>query len=149
MSLDVNHLTVIGLKLGLAYILALPMAWNREKQAAGAGLRTFPLVALSAAGYAVVAQSVFAGSPDAQSRVLQGLLAGMGFIGGGAILRVRNTVHGTSTAASLWSTAAIGVACAYANYDVAIVLSVLSFGTLRFMTRLKSEPDEGEIARRS
>jgi putative Mg2+ transporter-C (MgtC) family protein len=137
MSHELALIGTIGLKLGAAYLLALPVAWNRERQAQSAGLRTFPLVAISAAGYVLVAQSVFSGSPDAQSRVLQGLLSGMGFIGGGAILRVRHAVHGTATAASLWGTAAIGVACAYGNYEVAIALTILTFVTLLVMSRLK------------
>jgi putative Mg2+ transporter-C (MgtC) family protein len=138
-TLDLTDVRITAIKLLLAYVLALPLAWNREKQDRSAGLRTFPLVAIAAAGYGLIAQAVFDSSPDAQSRVLQGLLAGMGFIGGGAILRVRHAVHGTATAACIWCTAAIGVACAYAAYTLAVMLSVLSLGTLWVMARLKPE----------
>ena len=127
------------LRFAVAYALALPVAWDREHEDRSAGLRTFPLVAISAAGYVTIALIAFAGSPDAQSRVLQGLLAGMGFIGGGAILHVGRGVHGTATAAALWATACIGVACAYSAYPVAIFLSILSFVTLRFMKKWKPE----------
>ena len=128
-----------ALRFLVAYVLALPVAWDREHEDRSAGLRTFPLVAIGAAGYVTIAQVAFAGSPDAQSRVLQGLLAGMGFIGGGAILHIGRGVHGTATAAALWSTACIGVASAYSAYPVAILLSALSFLTLRFMKKWKPE----------
>jgi putative Mg2+ transporter-C (MgtC) family protein len=139
-------LTTMGIgvaRMLLAYALALPLAWNREHQGHSAGLRTFPLVAIAAAGYGLIARNIFPASPDAQSRVLQGLLAGMGFIGGGAILRTRASVHGTATAASIWSTAAIGVACAYGVYEAAVLLSGLSYATLHFMARLKDEARPG------
>jgi putative Mg2+ transporter-C (MgtC) family protein len=129
----------LAVRFAVAYLLALPVAWDREHEDRSAGLRTFPLVAIGAAGYVTIAQVAFAGSPDAQSRVLQGLLAGMGFIGGGAILHVGRGVHGTATAAALWSTACIGVASAYSAYPVAILMSVLSFLTLRFMKKWKPE----------
>ena len=132
-----NQVYELLLKFVVAYALALPVAWDREHEDRSAGLRTFPLVAISAAGYVTIAQTAFAGSPDAQSRVMQGLLAGMGFIGGGAILHVGRGVHGTATAAAIWCTACIGVACAYEAWAVAIALSVLSFFTLRFMKKWK------------
>jgi putative Mg2+ transporter-C (MgtC) family protein len=133
----------LAVRFVVAYALALPVAWDREHEDRSAGLRTFPLVAIGAAGYVTIAQVAFAGSPDAQSRVLQGLLAGMGFIGGGAILHIGRGVHGTATAAAIWSTACIGVAAAYSAYPVAVLLSVFSFVTLRFMKRWKPEERRG------
>jgi putative Mg2+ transporter-C (MgtC) family protein len=128
----------------LAYALSLPLAWNREHQGHSAGLRTFPLVAIAAAGYVLVGLAVFPDAADAQSRLLQGLLAGMGFIGGGAILRTRGSVHGTATAASIWCTAAIGVACAYGVYHIGVFLSIVGFATLQIMGRVKSELHQDE-----
>ena len=96
-------------QIGFAYLLALPVAWNREKEERSAGLRTFPLVAVAACGYMLVGQQVLS-STDAESRVVYGIIAGMGFIGGGAILKDKGAVTGTATAASLWNTGAIGVA---------------------------------------
>ncbi len=136
---QMNTLWVDLWRVLLAYALSLPLAWNREHQGHSAGLRTFPLVAIAAAGYVLVGLAVFPGAADAQSRLLQGLLAGMGFIGGGAILRTRGSVHGTATAASIWCTAAIGVACAYGVYPVGVILSIVGFATLHIMGRLKSE----------
>lgn len=72
-------------QVGIAYVLALPVAWDREQEARSAGLRTFPLVSIAACGYMLVGIQVL-NSTDAESRVLYGIVAGMGFIGGGAVL---------------------------------------------------------------
>jgi putative Mg2+ transporter-C (MgtC) family protein len=135
------------LRILLAYVLALPVAWNREHQGHSAGLRTFPLVSVAAAGYCLIGLEVFPAALDAQSRLMQGLLAGMGFIGGGAILRTRGSVHGTATAASIWCTAAIGVASAYGVYHVALSLSIVSYATLQIMARVKNEMRHDDAGR--
>jgi putative Mg2+ transporter-C (MgtC) family protein len=70
-----------------AYILALPIGWDREKNARTAGLRTCPLVAVAACGYMLVGRQVFS-STEAEARVMDGIITGIGFIGGGAILRM-------------------------------------------------------------
>ncbi|MEP7340122.1 MAG: MgtC/SapB family protein [Acidobacteriota bacterium] len=127
--------------LGVAYLLSLPVAWDREKHARSAGLRTFPLVAVAGCGYILLAASVSGDDRQAQARILQGLITGIGFIGGGAILKHGMTVHGTATAASIWNTGAIGAAAAYGHYEIAIVLSAINFLTLRFLTAFKSEAE--------
>jgi putative Mg2+ transporter-C (MgtC) family protein len=119
-----------------AFLLALPVAWNREIAARSAGLRTFPLVSVAACGYMLVGMQVLS-TTDAESRVMYGIIAGMGFIGGGAILKGEGSVTGTATAASLWNTGAIGVAVAYSRYEIATILSVLNFATLQFVSRFK------------
>ena len=126
-------------KIAAAYALALPVAWDREREARSAGLRTFPLVAIASCGYSLMAAGMFGGSPDAQARLIEGLITGIGFIGGGAILKERGSVHGTATAASIWNTGAIGVAVAYGHYEIALVLSAINFATLRYMTPLKAQ----------
>jgi putative Mg2+ transporter-C (MgtC) family protein len=126
-------------ELALAYALALPIAWDRETQERTAGLRTFPLVAVATCAYMLTGYQVL-DSTDAESRVIQGLITGMGFIGGGAILKEGGTVKGTATAASLWATGAIGCAVASRRIEIAIVISLITFMTLRFLTPLK-RPD--------
>lgn len=121
----------------IAYLLSLPVAWDREKEARSAGLRTFPLVAVASCGYMLVAISVLGNGADSVSRILQGLIAGIGFIGGGAILKESGSVHGTATAASIWNTGAIGASVAFRRYEIAIVLSLINFATLRILTPLK------------
>jgi putative Mg2+ transporter-C (MgtC) family protein len=122
-------------------VLALPVAWDREKEARSAGLRTFPLVAVASCGYMLLALSILGSSSESTSRIIQGLIAGIGFIGGGAILKDRGSVHGTATAASIWNTGAIGAAVAFGRYEIALVLSVINFATLRLLTPLKRNVD--------
>ena len=121
----------------IAHVLALPIVWDREKEARNAGLRTFPLVAVASCGYMLLATSILGSSSESASRIIQGLITGIGFIGGGAILKDRGSVHGTATAAIIWNTGAIGAAVAFRRYEIALVLSVINFATLRLLTPLK------------
>jgi putative Mg2+ transporter-C (MgtC) family protein len=75
-----------------------------------------------------------AGQAEPLARVVEGLITGIGFIGGGAILKMGDSVRGTATAASLWITGAIGAAVGLGSHDVAVMLSlitILSFAVLR------------------
>jgi putative Mg2+ transporter-C (MgtC) family protein len=134
----------------IAYLLALPIGWNRERAERSAGLRTFPLVAIASCGLVQAAESLTADSPEAMARIVEGLITGMGFIGGGAILRLKDSVRGTATAASLWVTGAIGVSVGLGSYDVAVMLSAATLVTLLIMSPLKRtvapDADEGEEA---
>jgi len=127
------HLTA----LVVAYALAFPIGWNREREERSAGLRTFPLVAVATCGFIQAAEGVAGSSPEAMARVLEGLITGMGFIGGGAILRQENSVKGTATAASLWVTGAIGASVGFGSYDVAVMLAIATVVTLWVMEPLK------------
>jgi putative Mg2+ transporter-C (MgtC) family protein len=121
--------------LVLAYLLAIPIAWDREKRERSAGLRTFPLVAIAACGYALIGIDVL-DSDGAQARVMEGLITGIGFIGGGAILKGGDRVKGTATAASIWATGAIGLAVATHRIEIALLVSIVTFMTLRFLKPL-------------
>lgn len=125
--------------LGIAYALAFLIGWNREREDRSAGLRTFPLVALAACGFIQATERLTADSPEALARIIEGIITGMGFIGGGAILKNGGEVHGTATAASLWATGAIGVATAVQAYDVAIVVTGFTVITLYALGPLKRD----------
>ena len=135
---DINWTQVLSnlVQLGVAYVLSLPLAFDRERAAKGAGLRTFPLVAVAACGYTLVGISVL-GSTEAESRVLQGLITGIGFIGGGAILKKKGEISGLATAASIWITGLIGMAVAMHRYEIALLMCVISFLTLRLAGEVK------------
>jgi putative Mg2+ transporter-C (MgtC) family protein len=122
-----------------AYVLALPIGWNREREARSAGIRTFPLVAVASCGFVLAAESVLHGHPEGTARVIEGVITGMGFIGGGAILKVKESVHGTATAASLWITGAIGVSVGLGSYDVAILLALTTMVTLWVLSGVKDK----------
>ena len=128
-------------ELVLAYLFAIPIAWDRETRARTAGLRTFPLVAVAACAYMLIGYQVLNSTGD-EARVIQGLMTGMGFIGGGAILKHRGNVQGTATAASLWATGAIGLAVASQRYEIACLLSVMTFLTLRYLKPIAATQDD-------
>ena len=125
-----------------AYLLALPIGWNREKAERSAGLRTFPLVAAASCGIVQAAESLTIGEPEAMARIVEGIITGMGFIGGGAILRMKESVKGTATAASLWATGAMGTAVGLGSYDVALIISVVTIVTLWWLSPLKHRLEE-------
>lgn len=124
-------------QLLLAFVLALPIAWERERSTRLMGLRTFPLVAVASCSYILVGNAVIGDSPDARARLIQGLMSGIGFIGGGAILKEGTNVRGTATAASVWSTGAIGAAVAFGRYEIAVLIMVLNFIVLQWLSPLK------------
>jgi putative Mg2+ transporter-C (MgtC) family protein len=126
--------------LAAAYLLALPIGWNREKEERSAGLRTFPLVAIATCGVVQATENILQGHPEGTARIIEGLMAGMGFIGGGAILKHDNSVRGTATAASLWATGAMGAAVGLGAYDVAVMVSLFTFLTLWLLAPFKREP---------
>lgn len=128
-------------KLLISFLLALPIGWDRELEEHTAGLRTFPLVSLGSCGLMLVATAMAPGSADVASRVLQGLVTGIGFVGGGAILKSERSVHGTATAASIWNMAVVGTATAFGFYGIAIVLVAINFISLRLLKPFKSELD--------
>ncbi|MBX9701802.1 MAG: MgtC/SapB family protein [Acetobacteraceae bacterium] len=129
--------------LGIAYVLAFVIGWNREREDRSAGLRTFPLVAIAACGFVQATEGVVQSEPEALARIAEGIITGIGFIGGGAILKGGGEVHGTATAASLWATGAIGLACGFGAYDVALVVCGFTAVTLYLLSRLKpSRPDD-------
>ncbi|MFM7446586.1 MAG: MgtC/SapB family protein, partial [Tabrizicola sp.] len=124
------------LALMVAYALALPIGWNREKEERSAGLRTFPLVAMAACGFVLIAREVLLSDTTAQSHLMAGLMTGIGFIGGGAILKQGDRARGTATAASLWATGAIGAAVGYGHLDIAVILSLVTVLTLSLLAPL-------------
>lgn len=120
-----------------AYVLAIPVAFNREREGRSGGLRTFPLVAVASCAFILIGKDVVGDHPDALARLIYGLMTGIGFIGGGAIVKYGGTAHGTATAASIWSTGAIGAGVAFHRYEIAVLLTVLTFLTLVLFRPLK------------
>ncbi len=125
--------------LGAAYFLALPIGWERERSERSAGIRTFPLVGLASCAFILGTESILGDHAEGRARIVEGVITGMGFIGGGAILKIGNSVRGTATAASLWATGAIGVCCGLESYDVAVVVSIVTIVTLWLLVPLKVE----------
>jgi putative Mg2+ transporter-C (MgtC) family protein len=120
--------------------LALPVAWDREVHSHVMGLRSFPLVSLGAAGYVLIGQSIVGpDSPEALARIVQGLMTGIGFVGGGAILKNDDRVKGTASAASIWVTGALGAAVGFGLWTVAVMLSLLNLVIVVVLSRYKQD----------
>ena len=124
-------------QLSIACLLALPIGLDRERENRGAGLRTFPLVCLASCGMVLLTRQALGTDPQIHARVLQGLMTGIGFIGGGAILKGDENVRGTATAASIWNVGVIGAAVGFDRYGIAVILALVNILLLRVMVPLK------------
>jgi putative Mg2+ transporter-C (MgtC) family protein len=135
--MDLSYLDV-GLRLGAAALAGVAIGINRDLADKPIGSRTLGLVALGAATVAVAAIEVpgMSENPDALSRVvqgvIQGVMAGISFIGAGVILRdaKARTVEGLTTAATVWVTAALGIACGLGRWDVVVIGTVIALALL-------------------
>ena len=125
----------IILRLCAATLVGGAVGLNRDLRGKPAGVRTLGLVGLASA-MAVMTAAGMSGmqNPDwsAVSRVMQGVVTGIGFLGAGVIVRTGGpgSVHGLTTAASTWLTACLGMACGVANWRVAVVAVPLAFFVL-------------------
>ncbi|MFP4030159.1 MAG: MgtC/SapB family protein [Desulfococcaceae bacterium] len=129
-------------KIVASFMLTIPLALEREYFSRSLGLRTFPLVAVASCGYVLVSDSFIPDNPDAKARIMQGLMTGIGFIGGGAILKQDDNVIGAATAVSLWSTGVVGAAVAHNRFEIAILIAFLNFLALRVLSPLKDGMEE-------
>jgi putative Mg2+ transporter-C (MgtC) family protein len=119
----------LGLRLAMAMLAGALIGMNRELAGKPAGLRTHSLVSLGAAATTIVGLSLSA-DPSAASRTMQGLMAGVGFIGGGVILHDTRGVHGLTTAATIWIVAAIGMASGSGLWFVTLIVMFLALFVL-------------------
>lgn len=125
------------LRLGLAFMFAVPIGWHRERNERSAGLRTFPIVAIASCGFAILAIEILGRNSPEQARILGGLITGVGFLAGGTIISSGSNVWGTATAASLWNVGIVGLAVGFGYYDLALILSIANFGVLALITPLE------------
>jgi putative Mg2+ transporter-C (MgtC) family protein len=141
-SFDLKQTIIDFLRIGFAFLLAVPIGWERHESQRNIGLRTFPIVAMAACGFMLIAKNIPGANAETEARLIQGLLGGIGFIGGGAILKDGPNVHGLATAASIWGTGAIGAAIAFEREEIAVVLSVIMFLTLRLLSPIAERNDK-------
>lgn len=135
MDVALVHGQMLG-RIALATLLGAFLGYERERAGKPAGVRTHGMVALGAALFTAVSVSGFSGQGD-PARMAAQIVTGVGFLGAGTILHLRGTVHGLTTAASLWVTAAIGTAVAVGMYLMSIETAVLVWVLLRFGPRLE------------
>lgn len=122
---DVEQATRVGLRLLVAALLGGLLGYERETHGKAAGVRTHMLVCTGAALF-VLGSELVGGGDDAMSRVVQGIVAGIGFLGVGTIIKGSNMdeVKGLTTAAGVWMTAAVGV-CVGLGLEATAVLATL------------------------
>jgi putative Mg2+ transporter-C (MgtC) family protein len=118
-----------AVRLGLAFLLVLPLGWDREQRSRSAGLRTYPLLSVCVCGFLLLARTAARGASD-EADVFYGVLTGIGFVGSGAIVKSPESAHGMSTAITLWLTGAIGAGVAYGRPLISAALSLMSLLTL-------------------
>lgn len=145
-TFDLRQIVVDLFRISIAFILAVPIGWERHESKRNLGLRTFPIVAMGACGFILIAKDLTGADAESQARLIQGLIGGIGFIGGGAILKHGTDVRGLATAASIWCTGAIGAAVAFGREEIALVLSLVMFITLRMLTPIvENGNDDDEV----
>lgn len=117
----------VFLRLGAAVAAGALIGLDRELRHKPAGLRTLALVSLGSAVFVLETVDPASAHPDATSRVIQGVVTGVGFLGAGSIIRGTDegTVRGLTTAASIWLGAATGVACGLANWPLVVAACLL------------------------
>jgi putative Mg2+ transporter-C (MgtC) family protein len=134
----------ITLRLIVAMAFGAVIGIQRERAGKPAGLRTHMLVASGAAVF-VMAGGEYGMNPDSVSRVIQGLVTGIGFLGAGAILKLedKQQVEGLTTAAGIWMTAALGVAVGLGRFGLALVATFLAWMTLSLVQQLEHMLNKG------
>jgi putative Mg2+ transporter-C (MgtC) family protein len=149
---DAHHLVRIGVRLIAVLVIGALVGLQRELTHRPAGLRTHMLVALGT-GLFVVGCTESGMSLDALARVIQGLAAGVGFLGGGAILKLtaEHEIHGLTTAACIWMTAAASAAAGLGQIVTALIgvcLGLLTLVACKKLEALLGERASRDVANR-
>jgi len=134
---DAEQVTRILTRLLLAAVLGGVLGYEREHKGKAAGIRTHMLVAMGAALFVLVPELDGMVVAD-MSRVIQGIVTGIGFLGAGAIIkhRTEEDTQGLTTAAGIWMTAAIGVACGLGRETTAVLSTLLALTVLALLPRI-------------
>jgi putative Mg2+ transporter-C (MgtC) family protein len=142
---DPAQMTRIVARLLLAAVLGGALGYERERSGKAAGLRTHMLVAIGAALFVLVPQQGGMAVAD-MSRVIQGIVTGVGFLGAGAIIKhaPEHSVQGLTTAAGVWMTAAIGIACGLGREATAVLSTVLALAVLTVVPHLVGKGDDAD-----
>ena len=139
---DSRQIIRMLIRLLTAAILGAMVGIQRERTGKPAGMRTHILVALGAALFTLAPQQAGMDSADV-SRIIQGLATGIGFLGGGAILKLskEREIKGLTTAAGIWMTAAVGVAAGLGRLGLALLGAILEWFILAILIKVEHEID--------
>jgi putative Mg2+ transporter-C (MgtC) family protein len=133
------------LRLVLAGVAGGILGFERETQDKPAGTRTFAVVAMGACLFTLVGEQAFDGKDDAVSRLVAQIVTGIGFLGAGTIIQVQDRVEGLTTAAGIWSVAAIGMAFGFGLYVLGVGTTALLLVAFAVIGRLM--PDKARTDR--
>jgi len=134
---DRRRLAIVLLRVIAATLLGALVGFQRERAGKAAGLRTHMLVSLGTTLLVLACTGIGMGQ-DGLSRVVQGIVTGIGFVGAGSILKLNEQIRGLTTAAGLWMTAAIGVAVGLGSLGLALISTVLTLIVLGFIGGIES-----------
>ncbi|HYG31747.1 MAG TPA: MgtC/SapB family protein [Methylophilaceae bacterium] len=140
---DVSEMTRITVRLFLAALLGGLLGYERERKGKAAGVKTHMLVALGSALFVLMPKE--AGVTDAEiSRIIQGVVAGIGFLGAGAIIKGNNEEHitGLTTAAGIWLTAAIGITVGMGREASAVICTIFALAVFYLVPHLSRHWDK-------
>jgi len=126
------------LRLVAAMVLGALLGFNREQHGKPAGLKTITLVSVGAASFMLVSLQLYLAVPDTAAglaridvtRVIQGVVGGIGFLGAGSIIRARGSVVGMTTAATIWTVGAVGLACGVGHFRLAVLITAVAWVVL-------------------
>jgi putative Mg2+ transporter-C (MgtC) family protein len=141
--MDWNVEMLMAARTIVAALLGALIGWERETHGSEAGIRTYAAVSLGACTFGLVSSHV-TGTSDS-TRIAAQVVSGIGFLGAGVILRDRGRVTGLTTAATLWSTAAVGLAIAYGMYILGALNAFIIFSLLsarRLLRKLQNHQDQ-------
>lgn len=144
---DARQLVQVIVRLVAATLLGAVVGLQRERAGKPAGLRTHMLVTLGTAVFVLSCAGVGM-SLEGLSRVIQGIVTGIGFIGAGSILKLdeERDIQGLTTAAGVWMTAAVGVAVGLGSIGVAVLSTIFSIFILSWATRIERKVNERRAA---
>ncbi len=140
----------------LAALLGAGIGLERELSGKAAGLRTNLLICLGASVFTIISREMAIGTSSEITRIAAQIVTGVGFLGAGAIIQDRRSVHGLTTAATIWLVASIGMACGGQFYELAIVASLIAILALiglgklskplgRYVKKNKSQSPHDEL----
>lgn len=155
--------TDVAVRVGGALLCGALVGLERERKHRPAGFRTMILISLGSCGFVLLGREAVAsfsvGAPQILppgvpapgqaelSRVLQGLIGGIGFLGAGAVIQNKKAVRGLTTAAAVWVVSALGAACGFGFYTIAIILGAATLFTLIVLEQVEDrwfpDPDDG------
>lgn len=115
---------IMGLRLLVAALMGGAIGLERERRGQPAGIGTFAMVTMGACAFSIVSDLVFRG-PD-NTRIASGVVEGIGFLGAGLIIRGRAGIHGLTTAATLWTSAAVGMLVGFGLYFLGLILTAMT-----------------------